>query len=440
MAEYQITYWRDLPSMVTAREGRRNTFKVELPARFAVAIDEAAMRLDLIGSDAYMEQWRRSGWEEKAGSLEDVAKAVANQLEAEFTPKRVREILNSYGKETTTSDEDAKLIQWLEEGRILLSDGAMGTMLFDSGLTDGGSPELWNVTHPDRVTAVYQAYLDAGSNIICTNTFGGTSARLKMHDLQHRVVELNCEGVRLARVVADKVGALVAGSVGPSGELIEPVGPLSMAEAQTMFAEQIVGLVEGGVDLILIETMSHLNEVLAAVKAARQVAPNVPVATTLSFDTNLHTMMGVSPKDAVEQLARYGVKIIGANCGTGSDEMTIIATQLAQYRPEGVYLIVQSNAGMPQFIGGKLSYDGTPEVMAEYAVKMRDLGINIIGACCGSSPVHVALMRQALDAVKDQPISGPLGSEETSGAIESAESRAARAAARRAGRRQRVEA
>lgn len=442
MAEYQITYWRDLPSMVTAREGRRNTSKVELSQRFQVAIDEAAMRLNLIGTDAYLEEWKRSGWEERAGSHEDVARAVAAEIEAEFTPQRVREILRSYGESPNGSDElsDSKLMQWLQEGRILLSDGAMGTMLFASGLTDGGAPELWNVTNPDKVKAVYQAYIDAGSNIICTNTFGGTSARLKMHELQDRVVELNRESVRLAREVADKVGALVAGSVGPSGELIEPVGPLSMAEAEAIFAEQMQGLLEGGVDLILVETMSHLNEVVAAVKAARKVAPNIPVATTMSFDTNLHTMMGVSPRQAVEQLAKLGVKIIGANCGTGSDEMAIIATQLAQYRPEGVYLMVQSNSGLPQYVEGKIVFGGTPDVMAEYASHMRNLGINIIGACCGSTPEHIAAMRSALDALKDQPIIGPPSTETDSGPIESAESRAARSAARRAERRQKTEA
>ncbi|MFN8441815.1 MAG: betaine--homocysteine S-methyltransferase [Caldilineaceae bacterium] len=443
MAEYQITYWRDIPSMVMAREGRQNRTRVELPQRFQVAIDEAAMRLDLVGTDAYTEEFHRTNWEERAGSHEDVAYAVAAELEAQFTPQRIREILRGYGGNDANSDQDAsdsQLMQWLQEGRILLSDGAMGTMLFASGLTDGGAPELWNVTNPDKVKAVYQAYVDAGSNIICTNTFGGTSARLKMHNLQDRVIELNRAGVQLAREVADKVGVLVAGSVGPSGELIEPVGPLSIADAQAIFAEQIQGLVEGGVDLILVETMSHLNEVIAAAKAARQVAPHIPLATTMSFDTNLHTMMGVSPREAVEQLARFGVKIIGANCGNGSDDMAHIATQLAQYRPEGVYLMVQSNSGLPQYADGKIVFAGTPEVMADYAKQMRNLGINIIGACCGSTPAHIAAMRNALDATKDQPIAGPPPIEEASGAIESAESRAARAAARRAERRQRVEA
>jgi 5-methyltetrahydrofolate--homocysteine methyltransferase len=332
------------------------------------------------------------------------------------------------------------LLAWLDAGRIILGDGAMGTMLQQAGLTDGGAPELWNATYPERVKAVYQAYVDAGANMIETNTFGGTSARLKMHDLQERVVELNRAGAQLACAVAHSRGVLVAGSIGPSGELIEPVGPLTMAEAEAMFAEQTIGLVEGGVDCLVIETMSHLNEVLAAINGVRQVAPEMLIVATMSFDTNLHTMMGVSPREAVETLAAYGVKVIGANCGRGTDDMQMIATQMAQYRPEGVYLMVQSNAGMPKFANGEIYYDGTPEVMADYAVKMRALGINVIGACCGSSPAHIAAMRTALNQVQADPIPGPPPVAVSSGPIESPESRAARAAARRSERHQRVAA
>lgn len=333
-----------------------------------------------------------------------------------------------------------KLLTWLEEGRIILGDGAMGTMLQDAGLTDGGAPELWNAVYPERVRAVYQAYIDAGSNMIETNTFGGTSARLKMHNLQDRVVELNRAGAQLACAVAHPKGALVAGSIGPSGELIVPVGPLTMDEAAAMFAEQTVGLVEGGVDCVVIETMSHLNEVKAAVDGVRSVAPDLPIVTTLSFDTNLHTMMGVSPRQAVEELAALGVKVIGANCGTGTDEMQAIATQLAQYRPDGVYLMVQSNSGLPKYAEGKIQYEGTPEVMADYAIQMRNLGINIIGACCGSSPAHIAAMHDALTRVQNEPIPGPPSVNGSESPIETAESRLARAAARRTERRQRVQA
>lgn len=331
-----------------------------------------------------------------------------------------------------------KLLTWLAEGRVVLGDGAMGTMLQEAGLTDGGAPELWNVTQPDKVRAIYQAYVDAGSNLIETNTFGGTSARLKWHHLQDRVLELNRAGVQLAKEVAGPAGALVAGSVGPSGELIEPVGPLTMDEAEAIFAEQVQGLVEGGVDVIVIETMSHLNEVEAAVKGARRVAPDVPLIVTLSFDTNYHTMMGVSPKEAVETLSRWGVQIVGANCGNGPAEIEAVMTQMAQYRPEGIYLMAQSNAGMPQYQNGAIHYDGTPAVMADYAIRLRNLGVNIIGACCGSKPAHIKAMQAALERVKDEPIAGPPAADVIDSRIESAESRNARAAARRSERRQRV--
>jgi 5-methyltetrahydrofolate--homocysteine methyltransferase len=328
------------------------------------------------------------------------------------------------------------LLAKLSAGQIVLGDGAMGTMLQLAGLTDGGAPELWNVTHPEKVRAIYQGYVDAGSEIVETNTFGGNAARLKLHNLQDRVFELNRASAMLAKEVAGPKGVLVAGSIGPTGELIEPVGPLSMAEAEAIFAEQVRGLVAGGVDLVVIETFSHLNEVRAAVNAVRAVAPDLLVAVTLSFDTNFHTMMGVSPLEAVETLASWGVQVIGANCGNGPAEIETVITQMAQYRPEGVYLYAQSNAGLPKYAEGTIQYDGTPEVMAEYALRMRDLGVNVIGACCGSTPRHIAAMRARLDSAAGQPISGPPPLEETR--IESAESRAARAEERRQARRQRA--
>jgi len=445
MAEYQVTYWKDIPTMVSAREGRNRT-KAELSPRFMVAVDEAAMRLNLVGSDAYMEAWRRSEWQQRDGSPEEVAAAVAAELEAEYAPARVRALLDGYGPARSRGNGNASagdaqassfsghpLLQWLESGRVVVFDGAMGTMLQESGLTDGGAPELWNVNAPEKVKAIYRGYAQAGSNVITTNTFGGTAARLKLHNLQDRVIELNRAGALLAREVAAETGALVAGDIGPSGELIEPVGPLSFAEAQALFAEQVRGLVEGGVDFILVETMSHLNEAEAAVRASQEVAPQLPIAVTLSFDTNFHTMMGVSPRQAVQTMAQWGVKVIGANCGNGPAEIETVMTQMAQHRPEGVYLMAQSNAGMPKWNEGKISYDGTPEIMADYALRLRALGVNVIGACCGSTPTHIAAIHDTLEAHANDPIPGPPAAEQASH-IESAESRATRAASRRAER------
>ena len=288
------------------------------------------------------------------------------------------------------------LLDALDDGP-LLGDGALGTMLQDLGNDEGGAPELWNVERIDVVEGVLEGYAAAGSRLITTNTFGGTRARLQMHGLEDRVEELNQAAAELARRVADRHPVtFVLGDIGPSGELMEPMGDLTIDSAAELFGEQIRGLVAGGVDGILIETMSDLSEVEAAVTAARKEAPGLPVFATLSFDTNLRTMMGVSPAMAVQALAEMGVDVLGANCGRGLDEMRIIAAQLAEAGAGRVRLMVQSNAGLPKLQGDTFVFDGTPEEMAGYAVEMRDLGFTVIGACCGSTPAHIAAMREAL--------------------------------------------
>jgi len=284
----------------------------------------------------------------------------------------------------------------LEKG-ILISDGAMGTMLQGKGLTDGGAPELWNVDNPSAIEEVLEEYAAAGANLITTNTFGGTRGRLQMHGLEDRLFELNKAGAEIARKVADRhPGCFVMGDVGPSGELMEPMGTMTIDEATALFADQIKALVAGGVDAILIETMSDLQEVEAAVKAAKEVAPNLPIIVTFSFDTNMRTMMGVKPAVAVSTLAAQGVRIIGANCGRGVDEMRVIAKELTDARTDGVYIITQSNAGLPKLVGGDFVYDGTPEEMAKYAQDMKTLGVNVIGSCCGSSPAHTRAMAASI--------------------------------------------
>lgn len=293
------------------------------------------------------------------------------------------------------------LLELLRSSDVVVGDGAMGTMLQASGLDDGGAPELWNVDYPERVAAILEAYADAGSQLLTTNTFGGTRPRLLMHDLQDRVHELNQAGAQVARSVADRYSdVFVLGDVGPSGDLMEPMGTLTMDSAVALFAEQIAGLVEGGVDGILIETMSDLTEVEAAVRAAQQAAPGLPVIATMSFDTNLRTMMGVKPATAVRTVGALGVLAVGANCGRGTDEMRIIASELVQARADGdqpdLLLITQSNAGLPRLHGDEFIYDGTPAELAAFAVEMRAAGINIIGACCGSTPEHIRSIRAAL--------------------------------------------
>jgi 5-methyltetrahydrofolate--homocysteine methyltransferase len=262
---------------------------------------------------------------------------------------------------------------------------------------DGGAGELWNVDRPEVIRASHEAYAAAGSRILTTNTFGGTRPRLQMHGLEDQVHELNRAAAAIARSVADAHGILVAGDLGPTGELMAPLGTMDAGQAQDFFEEQLSGLREGGIDLVLIETMSDLAEVEAAVAAARAVVPEAPIIATLSFDTNLRTMMGVRPPDAVRQLAAAGVDAVGANCGRGPSELEVIAAQLVEARPEGLLLVAQSNAGLPQVVGDHFEYDASPSEMAAHAATLRDLGIDLIGACCGSTPEHLAAMRSALE-------------------------------------------
>jgi len=281
--------------------------------------------------------------------------------------------------------------------RPVLADGGMGTLLQERGLDDGGAGELWNVDRPDLVREAHESYADAGARILTTNTFGGTRPRLAMHGLEDRVHEINVAAASIARSVADEHGALVAGDLGPTGELLEPLGTMSASDAEEIFAEQLAALREGGIDLVLVETMSDLGEAEAAVTAARRVVPDLPVVATMSFDTNLRTMMGVSPAAAVRSLAELGVDAVGANCGRGPEEMEVIAEQLAEARPADLLLVAQTNAGLPQVVGDHFEYDKSPRDLADHARLLQKLGIDLLGACCGSTPEHIAAMRAALD-------------------------------------------
>jgi 5-methyltetrahydrofolate--homocysteine methyltransferase len=286
-----------------------------------------------------------------------------------------------------------RLAELLGRRKVVLGDGAMGTMLQRAGLTEG-APERWNVERPDVVSSIHRAYVEAGSDFISTNTFGGTRNRLALDGLADRVAELNRAGAQLAREAAGE--RLVAGSIGPTGELMEPLGTLTPEGARASFAEQARALKAGGVDFALIETMSALEEAKAAIEGARDAG--LPVVVTMSFDTNFHTMMGVAPAKAVATLAGWGVRVIGANCGNGPAEIERIMTEMTKARPDGVMLMAKSNAGMPRWKDDRITYGGTPEVMADYARRMAELGVNIVGGCCGSTPEHIAAMREAIDA------------------------------------------
>lgn len=289
-----------------------------------------------------------------------------------------------------------RLAALLGADRPVLLDGGMGTLLQDRGLEDGAPGELWNFENPDAVRAAHTAYADAGARVLTTNTFGGTRPRLDMHGLGDRLGEVNRTAARIARSVADDHGLLVAGDLGPTGELLAPLGTLTADEAQTIFAEQLTALVEGGIDLVLVETLSDLGEADAALAAAREVAPDLPVAVTMSFDTNVRTMMGVRPGEAVTHLAAAGADAVGANCGRGPGEMEIIAAQMVQARPDGLLLVAQSNAGLPQVVSDHFEYDATPGDLAAHAARLAGLGIDLVGGCCGSTPAHIAAVRAAL--------------------------------------------
>ncbi len=287
----------------------------------------------------------------------------------------------------------------LKQRGILLADGATGTAYFDMGLTAGDPPELWNVDHPDRVRALHQGFVDAGADIILTNTFGGNRDRLKLHKLQDRVFELNRLGSEIARQVADAAGrpVVVAGSMGPLGELFEPLGALTDETATAAFTVQAEGLKAGGADVCWIETMSSAEELRAAAKGA--INAGMDYTATASFDTAGKTMMGLEPADLApvfDDLAEPPVAL-GANCGVGASDLLVSLLAMSKAAPERIF-IAKANAGVPQIRGEHVHYSGTPELMADYVQLAANAGAQIIGGCCGTSTRHLAAMRAALDA------------------------------------------
>ena len=292
----------------------------------------------------------------------------------------------------------------LDQRPWLLADGATGSNLFDRGLQSGDAPELWNIEHPDRVADLHRNFVDAGADIILTNSFGGTRHRLKLHKAEHRVGELNERAAALAQGVAaraDRV-VLVAGSMGPTGEILEPLGPLGLDMARESFAEQAAALANGGADVLWIETMSSVEETEAAIAGARTVG--LPVVATLSFDTNGRTMMGVTPADLAGLQRKHQLAGCGSNCGIGPSELVASIVNLAAASASATVLVAKANCGIPQFVDGAIRFNGTPELMSEYACLSYDAGARIIGGCCGTTPEHLKVMRQALE----RHVRGPL--------------------------------
>ena len=294
-------------------------------------------------------------------------------------------------------------LRMLEDKDFLLADGATGTNLFGMGLQTGDAPELWNAEYPDRIAAHYRSFVDAGSDIILTNTFGGNSRRLVLHQAENRVHELNTAAVEILKQEVAKADRdiVVAGSMGPTGDILEPNGPLSKAEAADIFEEQAKALAEAGVDVLWLETLSSREEVEAAVEGAGRVG--LPVVNTLSIDTNGRTMMGLTAANIMNlqpELHPHPVAC-GTNCGVGASEVVAAVLNFhnaAAENSDKPLIVAKANCGIPEYIDGKIVYNGTPELMSRYTEMAMDAGAKIIGGCCGTSPEHIAAMRKAMDA------------------------------------------
>lgn len=289
-----------------------------------------------------------------------------------------------------------ELAEILATQGYVVADGAMGTQLFAAGLTAGDSPELWNVNRSAEIRLIHRSYIQAGSDLVLTNSFGGSHFRLALHDLADRVVELNEAAARNARAAADEASrpVLVAGSMGPTGSLLEPLGPMTVEDCEAAFAEQAEGLATGGVDLLWIETMSDIAEARAAVRGARSVC-DLPLTLTMSFDTAGCTMMGVTGEDLVTQLGPLGLAAIGANCGANIAD-TEAAVEAISAISGDIPVISKPNAGIPVWRGDTLFYDATPDLLAAHAHRVRAAGVSVMGACCGSTPDHISRIAAVL--------------------------------------------
>ncbi len=291
------------------------------------------------------------------------------------------------------------LTKRLAEKGWLLADGATGTNLFARGLQHGDAPEIWNLDEPEKVRDHYRSFIEAGSDVVLTNTFGGTANRLKLHGADDRVYDINVAAAALLKseIETSERPVICGGSVGPTGDLFEPIGPLTIDDGVESFSRQIQGLKDGGADVAWIETMSSEDEVKAALIAAENVG--LPSVCTLSFDTNGRTMMGISPENFVAMMHDADIKPVafGGNCGTGAPDLLAGLLSMRGRLSDGDIVVTKANCGIPEFRDGEICYSGTEELMAQYAVLARDAGAHIIGGCCGTTPEHVRAMRKALE-------------------------------------------
>jgi len=290
-----------------------------------------------------------------------------------------------------------RFLDRLKEGKILVADGAIGTMLFEWGLKPGDCPEAVNLAHPEVLEDIARRYLEAGAEVIQTNTFGGSPLKLAQYSLDDETEEINRAAVAAVRsAVGDS--AYISGSVGPSGKILEPYGDAEPTKLYESFERQIAALAGAGADVICIETMTDIEEAVLAVEAATSAAPDTPVMASMTFDATpkgFYTIMGVGLDQAVKRLTEAGVDVIGSNCGNGIEKMIEIARDFSTYTK--LPLIIQSNAGLPEIIDGEVTYNETPEFMAEKAEELLDIGVSIIGGCCGTTPEHIRAIRNMVD-------------------------------------------
>ena len=287
----------------------------------------------------------------------------------------------------------------MQEGQILLSDGAMGTELQKRGLPSGHCPEEYNISHPQIIQSVYKDYYDAGSDIVETNSFGGNRMRLAAHGMQDKVKEFCRRSAELAKEVCPQ-GRFVAGSIGPTGGMMAPLGNLTAEKAYEIFAEQAEALAEGGADIIFVETMMAVEEAEVALRAAKE-ASGLPVSVSMTFDkteTGVRTSWGVDAAMAVERLSAAGADVIGANCGNGVEIVIEVIRQMRSLTP--LPLLAQPNAGIPEIIDNQIVYKETPQSMSKKLREILDIGVNILGGCCGTTPKHIRMFRKLIDEIQ----------------------------------------
>jgi 5-methyltetrahydrofolate--homocysteine methyltransferase len=291
------------------------------------------------------------------------------------------------------------LLDRLAKKKLLVSDGAWGTMLQAAGLTGGACPEEWNVTHPEEVKKVARAYQDAGCDIVLSNTFGGSRAKLEKVGMGNRVAELNEAGAKIS--VAGAPACVVAASIGPTGEFLEPVGEMTEEQMEAIYSEQFAAIFKGGVKALCIETMSSLEEAACAIRAAKKLNPTFDIICTMTFEGSpkgYKTMMGVDCQKAAEGLEAAGADVIGANCGNGPEQMITITKEMRKYTKKPI--LIHANAGLPVLVGTKTTFKQTPEDMAGKVRELVDAGAQIIGGCCGTTPAHIAAIKKEIDKLR----------------------------------------